>query len=147
MWAVSESAGATMSVITLRSSIGTPCGYCGSVMDIPTRDHALIPKHRNGILADWNTVICCERCNREKGAKTLESWFAALAMADDVRADRVYALLMELESKKAIHDEAYLRNTAKREAKRARRKAKQADRKTRKAKRASAKLWEAWYGQ
>jgi 5-methylcytosine-specific restriction endonuclease McrA len=83
--------------------IGRPCGYCGEPMDSPSRDHAMVPKHKGGQLVAGNRVVCCEPCNRDKAARSLVRWREVLAAANDRRlpyVDAAIALLAEHEARR-----------------------------------------------
>ena len=68
----------------LRRFLGKPCPYCGICMnrekgfhcaDAPSRDHR-IPISRGGRDLAKNIVICCRRCNENKGALDPEEYMA-----------------------------------------------------------------------
>jgi len=89
----------------LVAAIGTPCPYCGEVMDTgqraPSRDHIRSYK-RGGRLADPNNrVIVCQRCNSDKGHLSLEAFRNRLARAGDPRAVHVEAFMRELNDRPA----------------------------------------------
>jgi 5-methylcytosine-specific restriction endonuclease McrA len=66
-----------------------PCPYCNRRMETrplnlrPTRDH-VYPKSKNRY--PNRLIICCTRCNHDKGALWLEDWLAKLIAANDPRA-------------------------------------------------------------
>lgn len=77
--------------------VGKPCPYCNVKMgrhgpEKATRDHK-VARCKGGKLTVDNRVICCRRCNNEKGAKTLYEWFQLLASQSDRRARRIGILL------------------------------------------------------
>lgn len=81
----------------LNGHIGKPCPYCGVTMnrdrgwnspDAPSRDHR-IPLARNGPDTRDNIVICCRRCNEEKGCLTPEE-FAAVRAGIACRLDHIW---------------------------------------------------------
>ena len=89
----------------LRRSEGRPCSYCGVSMTRSTRgardrratrDHAVIPRVYGGTLKRSNVVICCSRCNREKGSSPIGAWIVALRAAEDPRAELVAAVWSRL---------------------------------------------------
>jgi len=51
------------------------CYYCLKEfpINLATRDHKL-PRSRNGQTTPENIVICCQKCNSEKGALTEEEY-------------------------------------------------------------------------
>jgi 5-methylcytosine-specific restriction endonuclease McrA len=72
-----------------------PCSYCELRMDMPTRDHAYLPKSRGGLLTTDNTIVCCRRCNNDKSSLTLYEWHARLVDKNDDRAIFVERILIE----------------------------------------------------
>ena len=69
----------------LVAAIGKPCAYCGDPMAAPTRDH-ILPRSKGGTLAPHNKALACDRCNTDKGSRSLASWLYRLARAGDQRA-------------------------------------------------------------
>jgi len=74
---------------------GLPCIYCSAPMTgfkcqplAPTRDH-IVPRRLKG----RRVVMCCYRCNHDKGALLLHSWHKRLVKCRDPRAAVVAALL------------------------------------------------------
>ncbi len=74
---------------------GLPCVYCKAPMtgrapkrSAPTRDH-IVPRRLKG----RRVVMCCYRCNLDKGPLVLPSWHRRLMKARDPRAAVVGALL------------------------------------------------------
>jgi hypothetical protein len=67
-----------------------PCAYCGRSMSElpsrkPTRDH-VIPQHKNSIAI---ILVCCFKCNLEKGGKFIDDWLIELNKTNDIRAEYV----------------------------------------------------------
>src|SRR5216684_6443958 len=60
----------------LVAAIGKPCAYCGEPMAAPTRDH-IRPRSKGGTLAPGNKALACDRCNTDKGSRSLASWLQA----------------------------------------------------------------------
>jgi hypothetical protein len=58
---------------------GTPCPYCGVVMDRRTKtmDH-IVPITKGGLHSIVNVLICCGRCNSAKGNRDFLDWIARL---------------------------------------------------------------------
>lgn len=56
---------------------GKDCPYCGIKLTLEnsTVDHR-VPKSEGGSAARPNRTICCEDCNKAKGAKSMEEWTA-----------------------------------------------------------------------
>jgi HNH endonuclease len=77
----------------LVAAIGKPCTYCGDPMAAPTRDH-IRPRSKGGTLAPGNKTLACDRCNTDKGDRSLASWLYRLEMAGDSRAVIVRALVL-----------------------------------------------------
>ncbi len=77
----------------LVAAIGHPCAYCGEPMAYPTRDH-IHPRSKGGTLEGHNKALACNRCNLDKGSRSLRSWLYRLELADDPRAAIVAALLV-----------------------------------------------------
>ena len=75
----------------LVAAIGKPCAYCGMPMAVPTRDH-IRPRSKGGTLAQGK-ALACERCNGDKGSRTLGSWLYRLCRAGDRRAMIVAAFM------------------------------------------------------
>ncbi len=69
----------------LVAAIGKPCAYCGDPMAAPTRDH-IRPRSKGGALEGGNKAFACQRCNTDKGSRSLASWLYRLASAGDPRA-------------------------------------------------------------
>lgn len=78
------------------AAVGTPCPYCHRKMSMvrgvagrlqlrPTVDHVLA-KVRGGPEANDNRILCCLRCNQDKGHLTLPEWHAELVRVGDLRA-------------------------------------------------------------
>lgn len=60
----------------LYSASGTfVCPYCLQTLplEISTRDH-LIPRSRGGKTEPANIILCCKKCNNEKGALTPDEY-------------------------------------------------------------------------
>lgn len=76
----------------LLAAVGKPCVYCGEPMDCPTRDH-IRPRSKGGTLEARNKALACDRCNQDKGSRTLRSWLYRLDKAGDSRAALVRLLL------------------------------------------------------
>ena len=56
---------------------------------VPTRDH-VNPRARGGKLDDeMNKIICCNRCNTEKGSRTLEEYLGWLEETGNPKAKHV----------------------------------------------------------
>lgn len=81
----------------LRRAVGSPCPYCGVTMnrdrgwngpEAPSRDHR-IPRARGGLNVVQNIIICCRRCNEDKGCLTTEEYTAVLAGAAS-RLDHIW---------------------------------------------------------
>ncbi len=68
----------------LVAAIGKPCAYCGEPMATPTRDH-IRPRSKGGTLAPGNKALACDRCNTDKGSRSLASWLYRLEKAGDPR--------------------------------------------------------------
>lgn len=71
----------------LRRHVGRRCPYCGLTMTrergwnsqrAPSRDHC-IPLSRGGANTLANMIVCCRRCNEDKGSLTQEEYLAVLA--------------------------------------------------------------------
>lgn len=81
--------------------LGQPCPYCGNKMgrthprrgDAPTRDHVW-PQSLGGRL----TVICCRKCNGDKGHLSLDEWAVVLIMRNDFRRGTVSRLAADLKN-------------------------------------------------
>jgi 5-methylcytosine-specific restriction endonuclease McrA len=74
--------------------IGLPCPYCGQAMQIPrppSRDH--IKPRSKGYSLDGNRALVCQRCNHDKGSRTLGQWLTRLMRDGDPRADHVATFL------------------------------------------------------
>ncbi|MGJ4908877.1 HNH endonuclease [Bradyrhizobium sp. HKCCYLS2033] len=69
----------------LVAAIGKPCAYCGQAMAAPTRDHVR-PRSKGGTLAGQNKALACQRCNEDKGSRSIRSWLYRLEKAGDPRA-------------------------------------------------------------
>ncbi len=85
----------------LAAHIGKRCPYCNVLMGdpltafwAPSRDH-LHPRVRGGSHCG-NIIICCRRCNSDKGSCTLWEWIVQLVMHDDARAEHVIRFSMHL---------------------------------------------------
>jgi 5-methylcytosine-specific restriction endonuclease McrA len=76
----------------LVAAIGKPCAYCGDPMAAPTRDH-IRPRSKGGTLEPGNKALACDRCNTDKGNRSLASWLHRLEIAADPRAAIVHALV------------------------------------------------------
>jgi hypothetical protein len=76
----------------LVAAIGKPCAYCGDPMAEPTRDH-IRPRSKGGTLAPHNKALACQRCNTDKGSRSLASWLQRLEKAGDPRAVFVATLI------------------------------------------------------
>jgi 5-methylcytosine-specific restriction endonuclease McrA len=76
----------------LVAAIGKPCVYCGEPMDCPTRDH-IRPRSKGGTLEARNKALACDRCNQDKGSRSLGSWLYRLDRAGDPRVAFVRLLL------------------------------------------------------
>lgn len=65
-----------------------PCPYCGRKMESsplncrPTRDHV----YPNGRIRNNRWIVCCSKCNHDKGNLWLETWLQKLIAANDRRA-------------------------------------------------------------
>lgn len=68
----------------MKSFLGRHCPYCGVTMNRdrgwnssqePSRDHR-VPRSRGGSDAPENIIVCCRRCNEEKGSLTAEEYMA-----------------------------------------------------------------------
>jgi hypothetical protein len=94
----------------LAEFVGKPCGYCGAPMTAPpmwnttaertaaTRDHAF-PRAKGWTLGDFdglNRVVCCYRCNQNKGANDVVDWYARLHAGRDPRAPVVFAVIVAM---------------------------------------------------
>lgn len=83
----------------LEAASGKSCPYCNNRLarqhhkrgDAPTRDH-IYPQSRGGRLI----VICCRKCNADKGDMTLSEWATVLVARHDFRAKTVSALAADL---------------------------------------------------
>jgi 5-methylcytosine-specific restriction endonuclease McrA len=73
------------------AAIGKPCADCGEPMAVPTRDH-IRPRSKGGTLAQGK-ALACERCNGDKGSRSLASWLYRLHRAEDRRAVIVAAFM------------------------------------------------------
>ncbi len=71
----------------LHRYLGSQCPYCGVVMNrdggfngpqAPSRDHR-VPVSRGGQNVPENIIICCRRCNEDKGSLRVEEYQAVLA--------------------------------------------------------------------
>jgi 5-methylcytosine-specific restriction endonuclease McrA len=71
----------------LHRHLGEPCSYCGVTMNCdggwlgpqaPSKDHR-VPRVRGGPDTRENMIVCCRRCNEDKGALTTEEYMAVLA--------------------------------------------------------------------
>lgn len=75
----------------LRAAIGQPCPYCGEPMvgpdRWPTRDH-IKPLIYGGTNDRSNGAIVCERCNNDKGCRTLRHFASILRRARLVDSER-----------------------------------------------------------
>lgn len=58
-----------------RASVSFTCPYCLGQFPLSeaTRDHKN-PKSRGGKTDETNIVLCCKKCNAEKGALTVEEY-------------------------------------------------------------------------
>jgi 5-methylcytosine-specific restriction endonuclease McrA len=77
----------------LRAYVGRPCPYCGRSMAHKgtlraSWDH-VHPKAKGGRLEDGNGLIVCQRCNSDKGDRTIGEWLDALRTEGDSRARHV----------------------------------------------------------
>jgi HNH endonuclease len=79
----------------LVAAIGKPCAYCGYPMAAPTRDH-IKPRSKGGTLDGGNKALACDRCNTDKGSRSLASWLYRLETAGDPRALFVRAIVDSL---------------------------------------------------
>jgi hypothetical protein len=79
----------------LVAAIGQPCPYGRDPMAAPTRDHVQ-PRCRDGTLDGRNKAIVCDRCNTDKGGRSLESWLYHLRKSGDQRAE-IAALIVTLQ--------------------------------------------------
>jgi hypothetical protein len=81
----------------LLAALGLPCPYCGEPMQFPerrpSRDH-IEPRSRGGTLAPDNRAIVCQRCNTDKGSRSLGRWVYRLCRAGDPRARRIAAFAL-----------------------------------------------------
>ena len=64
------------------------CPYCGKRLSTYTAstDH-IVPLSRGGTNDRSNLVLCCKKCNREKGSKLLSEWFEYTDTLTDTVAD------------------------------------------------------------
>lgn len=97
----------------IKEFVGTPCPYCGTEMTKPvpsrtgypqpmtmaTRDHVK-PRIHGGLMTPDNRVVCCLKCNGDKGSKTLETWLMTLVRIKDRRASLVEQVIISLASGK-----------------------------------------------
>ncbi|CAL74425.1 hypothetical protein BRADO0483 [Bradyrhizobium sp. ORS 278] len=83
----------------LVGSIGLPCLYCGKPMENPTRDHVHRSRSKGGKLEPGNKAIVCERCNMDKGSRSLASWLVWLQRSGDCRASVVGQLVLDRQAK------------------------------------------------
>lgn len=84
----------------LRRYIGEKCPYCPTIMNrergyhspqSPSRDHR-VPTCRGGMNVESNIIICCRRCNEEKGPLDEDefmAWKAGLATRLDSFWDKL----------------------------------------------------------
>lgn len=58
-----------------KASVSFTCPYCLQQFPLSeaTKDHAL-PRNRGGQTTEENIVLCCAKCNHEKGALTPEEY-------------------------------------------------------------------------
>jgi hypothetical protein len=81
-----------------------PCPYCGRVMNfclpsrVPTRDHVIpsIARTRKKFpkSVPIYVLVCCAKCNREKGGWFLDEWVEKLKAENDVlRVEHVTAIV------------------------------------------------------
>lgn len=78
----------------LVAAIGLPCSYCGEPMVAPTRDHVR-PRSKGGGTLAQGKALACDRCNTDRGSRTLGSWLYRLRTAGDPGADIVAAFAIE----------------------------------------------------
>jgi 5-methylcytosine-specific restriction endonuclease McrA len=60
----------------------------------PSRDH--IKPRSKGYSLDGNRALVCQRCNHDKGSRTLGQWLTRLSRTGDARADHVAAFIERL---------------------------------------------------